>query len=86
MLPDAAVAREEHFTYCERLYLNPLSATGPAWDAVLPARLYTLRLDEWRLAPPPPPPPRLPRCSSSLGSVVWQKVPPPPAVTPSTRT
>jgi len=61
VLPDAAVAREEHFTYCERLYLNPFSATGPAWDAVLPARLYKLRLDEWHLAPPPPPPPRLPR-------------------------
>ena len=34
------VTREGYLTYCERVYLNPLTALGPHWDQLLPARLF----------------------------------------------
>ena len=38
------VAKGVHFTYCERVYLNPATGTGPLWADLLPARLSRLRL------------------------------------------
>lgn len=48
VLDDSQVARDGHLTYCERVYLNPATATGPDWADVLPARLYHIKLDEAR--------------------------------------
>ena len=28
-----------HMTYCERIYLNPITATGLDWTDILPAKL-----------------------------------------------
>ncbi|CAB9501839.1 expressed unknown protein [Seminavis robusta] len=37
------VKLEAYVAYCERLYLNPITGTGPDWNKVLPARLYHVR-------------------------------------------
>ena len=37
-------ARDGYLTYCERVYLNPATATGPDWADLLPARLFHLDL------------------------------------------
>jgi hypothetical protein len=44
VVDDSHVAREGFLTYCERIYLNPVTATGPDWADVLPARLYHIKL------------------------------------------
>ena len=49
--------RDGYLTYCERVYLNPVTGTGPHWDDLLPARLYRIQLR----AEFPPPPSGLPR-------------------------
>ncbi|CAK9080736.1 unnamed protein product [Durusdinium trenchii] len=35
---------ESFLTYCERIYLNPVTGTGPHWDDLLPAQLYQVKL------------------------------------------
>ncbi|CAJ1431126.1 unnamed protein product [Effrenium voratum] len=42
-LLDAHVSRESFLTYCERIYLNPVTGTGPNWSDLLPAHLFHLR-------------------------------------------
>eukprot|EP00435_Cladocopium_sp_Y103_P049365 s542_g14.t2 len=37
------VATNGFLTYCERIYLNPTTGTGPHWDDLLPARLFQLQ-------------------------------------------
>ena len=37
------VGRDSYLTYCERVYLNPATGTGPSHADLLPARLFTLR-------------------------------------------
>lgn len=37
------VASNGFLTYCERIYLNPTTGTGPHWDDLLPARLFQLK-------------------------------------------
>ena len=39
------VAPRARLTYVERAYLNPVTATGPHWDDLLPARVYRVQLD-----------------------------------------
>jgi hypothetical protein len=43
VLEEREVARHEYFAYCERLYLNPVTGTGPDWNNIVPAQLYHLR-------------------------------------------
>ena len=43
VLEEREVARHRHFAYCERLYLNPVTGTGPDWNNIVPAQLYHLR-------------------------------------------
>ena len=52
MLP-SHVARGEYLTYCERVYLNRVTGTGPNWADLLPARLYHVVVED----PSPPEPP-----------------------------
>mmetsp|Transcript_423 Transcript_423/g.1085 ORF Transcript_423/g.1085 Transcript_423/m.1085 type:complete len:953 (+) Transcript_423:294-3152(+) len=40
-----------YMTYCERVYLNPVTGLGPDWNAILSARLYTLDLEYSPFAP-----------------------------------
>ena len=37
LVTDAEVQRGSFLTYCERIYLNPVTATGPDWADLLPA-------------------------------------------------
>ena len=46
------VPRDAYMTYCERMYMNPVTGTGPHWDNLLAARLYQLRLDHVPLTDP----------------------------------
>ena len=39
------VPRDAYMTYCERMYMNPVTGTGPHWDNLLAAQLYQIRLD-----------------------------------------
>ena len=43
VLQEREVPRHGHFAYCERLYLNPVTGTGPDWNNIVPAQLYHLR-------------------------------------------
>ena len=36
--------RATRLAYCERVYLNPATGTGPHWDDLLPAQLFHIRL------------------------------------------
>ena len=40
-----------HFTYCERLYLNPASGTGPDWENIVAAQLHVIDLSTAPLLP-----------------------------------
>eukprot|EP00434_Breviolum_minutum_P039856 symbB.v1.2.035399.t1/scaffold4703.1/size36139/2 len=40
------VTMEGFLTYCERIYLNPITGTGPHWTDLLPARLFHVQLDQ----------------------------------------
>jgi len=40
------ISSSRYVTYCERIYLNPLTGTGPDYDSILPARLYRLFLED----------------------------------------
>ena len=41
---ESDVPRGTRLAYCERVYLNPTTATGPHWDDLLPAQLFQIRL------------------------------------------
>ena len=45
VVEDEHVARDGTLTYCERVYLNPVTGLGPEWDNLLPARLYHVRVE-----------------------------------------
>ena len=49
-----------YLTYCERVYLNPLTGLGPDWNTLLPARLFRVALRDHPLSTPPRPPQGLP--------------------------
>lgn len=51
---EEAVKLDGYLTYCERIYLNPVTATGPDWSDVLPARLYHFTLNEAQSTQPDP--------------------------------
>lgn len=53
VVEESHVPREGFLTYCERVYLNPVTGLGPHWDDLLPARLYHVRLDPSRTRPDP---------------------------------
>jgi hypothetical protein len=40
------ISSSRYVTYCERIYLNPLTGTGPDYDSILPARLFRLFLKD----------------------------------------
>jgi len=54
------VPKGGYLTYCERVYLNPLTGLGPDWATLLPARLIHISLASHPLASPPIPPRGLP--------------------------
>ena len=49
---ESDVPRHAYLTYCERMYMNPLTGTGPHWDDLLPARLFAIKLDQFVLTNP----------------------------------
>ena len=51
LVTDAEVQRGSFLTYCERIYLNPVTATGPDWADLLPARLHHIDLAAAPLGP-----------------------------------
>lgn len=72
VVDEAHVPLDGYLTYCERVYLNPVTGLGPHWDDLLPANLY-----EFEALPPTPPapmalprnlPPALPLAKISDGS------------------
>ena len=36
---DEHVPRDKYLTYCERIYLNPATGTGPDWADIVPVSL-----------------------------------------------
>ena len=54
------VGRDSYLTYCERVYLNPATGTGPSHADLLPARLYTIDLRRMPLVAQPALPSGLP--------------------------
>jgi hypothetical protein len=44
VIDESQVAVGGYFTYCERIYLNPATGTGPDWQDILPAALYRVSL------------------------------------------
>ncbi|CAK0795980.1 unnamed protein product, partial [Prorocentrum cordatum] len=44
IVEDSQVVRGAYFTYCERIYLNPVTGTGPNHADILPARLYHINV------------------------------------------
>ena len=42
VVEESHVPRDGYLTYCERVYLNPITGLGPHWDNLLPAKIYTL--------------------------------------------
>ena len=45
VVEDSHVESGGYLTYCERVYLNPLTGTGPDWSDLISAWLYRLKLD-----------------------------------------
>ena len=35
-------------TYCEHVHLNPINATGPDWNNIIPAKLHHIDLCDWK--------------------------------------
>jgi len=54
------VGRDSYLTYCERVYLNPATGTGPSHADLLPARLFTIDLRRMPLLAKPALPSGLP--------------------------
>ena len=46
VLDASQVSEAGHFTYCERVYLNPNTGTGPHWGHLLPAQLHHIRVSQ----------------------------------------
>ena len=46
VVEDSHVQPGGYLTYCERVYLNPLTGTGPDWPDLISAWLYRAKLDE----------------------------------------
>ena len=40
VLDEKELPRDSYFAYCERLYLNPVTGTGPDWKNIVPAQLH----------------------------------------------
>ncbi|KAL7545331.1 hypothetical protein ACHAWF_008682 [Thalassiosira exigua] len=40
VMDEKEVPRDAYFAYCERLYLNPITGTGPEWNTILPASVH----------------------------------------------
>ncbi|CAE7472831.1 GIP [Symbiodinium sp. CCMP2456] len=67
VVEDDHVERAGYLTYCERVYLNPITGTGPDWQDLISAVIYRLKLDEL---------PKLePLLSSDLPSILPPAVP-----------
>jgi hypothetical protein len=49
VVTESHVPRNGFLTYCERVYLNPVTGTGPNWADLLPARLFHVRLRDARV-------------------------------------
>ena len=51
VVEDSHVSRNKFLTYCERVYLNPVTGTGPDWADLLPARMFHVRLNHAQSMP-----------------------------------
>jgi len=51
VVDDSHVSRNKFLTYCERVYLNPVTGTGPNWADLLPARMFHVRLNQAQTIP-----------------------------------
>jgi len=51
LLAETEIRQSGYLTYCERIYLNPATATGPHWADILPARLYHVDLQKATAVP-----------------------------------
>ena len=45
VIEDSVIKRPNFFTYCERVYLNPTTGTGPDWKMLVTANLYRLKIN-----------------------------------------
>ena len=45
VIEDYHASTNSYITYCERIYLNPLTGTGPDYQTLLPARLFHIFVD-----------------------------------------
>lgn len=61
VIDESHVERDGYLTYAERVYLNPITGTGPDWADLLTARLYHAELHKANLVASTPSPSLFPR-------------------------